>query len=169
MSDQSDTPTTNQPPTPPPLLHAFSTAIEGLPTGDADWNNTVSVATISRLLPGPRPDAAEADPRWWFADRDGERQLVRVDTNYKATRESQYPADLSRAGAVALVVAVLTAIEDTFHLSRVGQLRPAEAAELLRGLTDVDYALTELRAHALEDVLRPEPDDDTNTDTPEKD
>jgi len=152
-----------QPPTPPlPPAGPFETWIEGAPTcGDWDWGNTVSVGTITCYLPGQAvcgaanepDDNPEEDPdASWFADSHGERQLVQIDTNYKAGPESEYPADLTRTAAAALAVAVLTAIEDTFHRTRLGQLRPGEAAELLHSLEEVDYALASLRSHALTDL-----------------
>jgi hypothetical protein len=47
-------------------------------------------------------------------------------------------------------VALLRTTDDTFQH---GRLRPTEAAELLRELEKLDYALAELRAHALGDLL----------------
>jgi hypothetical protein len=79
-----------------------------------------------------------------------ERQLIRIDTNHKPTRRSDHPVDLTRTDAVRLAVALLRATEDTFQR---GRLHPTEAAELLRELGEVDYALAELRAHALGDLL----------------
>jgi hypothetical protein len=65
---------------------------------------------------------------------------------------------------------VLQATEDTFHYMRCGQLRPSEAAALLHALQAVEYQLTELREHALGDLLDgtglgAEPTDDHTTET----
>ncbi|WP_436493413.1 hypothetical protein [Actinokineospora sp. HUAS TT18] len=98
-----------------------------------------------------------------YADQFGTRHLVEIDTNYKATRVGQHPVRLTRGDAVALAAHVLAATEDTFHMSRVGRLRAAEAAALLGELDRVEYALQELRDHALEDLLS-----DTALDTNEE-
>jgi hypothetical protein len=79
---------------------------------------------------------------------------VRVDTNYKPTRVGEHPVDLGRNEAAGLAAALLEAIEDTFHYGRVGELRAIEAAQLLSALDEVDYALANLRAHALDDLCR---------------
>ena len=89
----------------------------------------------------------------WAADY-GVRQLVRVDTNYKPSRRGEHSVDLDGVEAVRLAAAVLETIEDTFHYGRVGELRAIEAAQLLSALDEVDYALANLRAHALGDLCR---------------
>ena len=43
---------------------------------------------------------------------------------------------------------MLEATEDTFHYNRCGQLRPAEAAELLKALRAVEFQLRNVRQHA---------------------
>jgi hypothetical protein len=109
--------------------------------------NSILVTAVAVYDPTEHPD----EEAMWAADF-GERQLVRVDTNYKATRPGEHPADLSRPDAARLAATVLEAIEDTFHYSRVGGLRTEEAARLLSVLDEVDYALASLRAHALDDL-----------------
>ena len=79
-----------------------------------------------------------------------DRQLIRIDTNHKPTRRSDHPVDLTRPDTVRLAVALLLAAEDTFQH---GRLRSSEAAELLGELGEFDYALAELHAHALGDLL----------------
>lgn len=130
------------------------TSVEGYaPPGE--WPNTVTVTTVSAYDPDlqqradTHPDEAE-----WAADH-ADRQLVRVDTNYKPSRPGAQPVNLTRTGAVNLAAAVLEAIEDTFHYTRVGELRATEAAELLEALGEVDAALLQLREHTLGDLLRP--------------
>ena len=113
------------------------------------WADTVTVRTVTVHDPTERPEE-EAE---WAADY-GDRQLVRVDTNYKATRAGEHPVDLSRPDAARLAAAVLEAIEDTFHYGRVGELRVVEAAQLLSVLDEVDYALAQLRSHALGDLCK---------------
>lgn len=79
---------------------------------------------------------------------------MQVDTNYKPTRTSEHPVELTRPDAVRLSASVLAAVEDTFHATRVGELHAGEAAELFEALEDLDCALAGLRAHALSDLLR---------------
>ena len=62
------------------------------------------------------------------------------------------PVDLARVDAAKLAGAVLEAIDDTFHYTRVGRLQANEAMHLLRALTMVDYHLSELRSHAIDDL-----------------
>jgi hypothetical protein len=97
----------------------------------------------------PDGDPDELD---WVADR-VDRQLIRIDTNFKPSRRSDHPVDLTRSDAVRLAVALLRATDDTFHYVQRGRLRPTEAAELLLELGELDYALAELRGHALGDLL----------------
>lgn len=127
-------------------LAPYEKSLEGTAPGGG-WANCVLVTTVAVYDPTERPEA-EAE---WAADH-GERQLIRVDTNYKATRLGEHPVDLSRTDAVRLAAAVLEAVEDTFHYSRVGGLRTEEAALLLSVLDEVDYSLASLRAHALDDL-----------------
>ena len=126
----------------------YESSFEGVAL-DGAWTNTVSVTTISVFDPTERPE----DDAEWAADY-GERQLVRVDTNYKPTRLGEHPVDLGRNDAAGLAAALLEAIEDTFHYGRVGELRAVEAVQLLSALGEVDYALANLRAHALDDLCR---------------
>jgi hypothetical protein len=126
----------------------YESSFEGVAL-DGAWANTISVTTISVFDPTERPE----DDAEWAADY-GERQLVRVDTNYKPTRLGEHPVDLGRNEAAGLAATLLEAIEDTFHYGRVGELRAIEAAQLLSALDEVDYALTNLRAHALDDLCR---------------
>ncbi|MEV6604737.1 hypothetical protein [Kutzneria sp. NPDC051319] len=134
----------------------FTAAVRGWSTGDVeDWPNTVSVAVITVETADPVSDGEDID----YADSTGARELVEVDTNYKPDRTGQHPVRLTRTDAVQLAVHLLTATEDTFHYSRRGTLRGRQAAELLRALEEVDFALNELRSHAVSDLLR-----DTATD-----
>ena len=129
-------------------LVPYESSFEGVAL-DGSWANTVSVTTVSVFDPTERPE----DDAEWAADYD-KRQLVRVDTNYKPTRLGEHPVDLGRNEAAGLAAALLEAIEDTFHYGRVGELRAIEAAQLLSALDEVEYALTNLRAHALDDLCR---------------
>jgi hypothetical protein len=54
---------------------------------------------------------------------------------------------LTRADAVKFATSVLEATEDTLHYNRCGQLRPTEAAELLKALRAVEFKLSDLRQH----------------------
>ena len=56
--------------------------------------------------PRNEPDQSDAGS---FADQFGERGLVRIDTNYKATRPGEHRVRLTRADAVQLAGAVLQA------------------------------------------------------------
>lgn len=129
-------------------LAPYASSFQGVALA-GEWANTVTVTTVALYDPIERPEE-EAE---WAADY-GERQLVRVDTNYKPTRLGQHPVDLGRAEAAGLAAAVLEAIEDTFHYGRVGELRAAEAAQLLSALDEVDHALANLRSHALGDLCK---------------
>jgi hypothetical protein len=60
---------------------------------------------------------------------------------------------LTRADAMKFAAAVLRTTGDTFHYHRCGQLRPAEAAELLQALREIEVELDEIREHALADLL----------------
>lgn len=146
-------PTETKPIMPLTVLRAFEVAVEGwTPSPDSleDWPNTVSVSAVEGYQ---RVDDAEPEADHGYADQHGARHLVEIDTNYKPSRPGQHPVRLTRADAVHLAAHVLTATEDTFHFSRVGSLRAVEAAELLQALTEVEHALTQLRSHALEDLL----------------
>jgi hypothetical protein len=151
------TPATHRPSLP------FAAAVEGWSTGSVqDLPNTVSVSVIT-VETDDEPDAGE---RIDYADSMGARELVEVDTNYKPERTGQHPVRLTRADAVQLAVHLLQATEDTFHYSRRGPLRGREAAQLLRALEEVDFALNDLRSHALSDLLRDtdvDPDDQPET------
>ncbi|MGH2948691.1 MAG: hypothetical protein ACRDPC_20950 [Solirubrobacteraceae bacterium] len=129
-------------------LAPYESSFQGVAL-DGEWANTVTVTTVALYDPTERPEE-EAE---WAADY-GERQLVRVDTNYKPARMGQHPVDLARAEAAGLAAAVLEAIEDTFHYGRVGELRAAEATQLMTALDEVDYALANLRSHALGDLCK---------------
>jgi hypothetical protein len=130
-------------------LTPYEKSFEGT-APDGEWRaNAVTVTTVAVHDPTERPEE-EAE---WAADH-GDRRLVRVDTNYKATRPGEHPVDLSRPDAVRLAATVLEAIEDTFHHGRVGELRAVEAAQLQGVLDEVDYALAALRSHALGDLCK---------------
>ena len=135
-------------------LHApVRVSLTGEPM-DADWplGNTVTVEVVERANAGFADDIEDGrDGIEWAADTFN-RSLVRVDTNYKSTRDGQYPVELARADAVELAAAVLRAVDDTFDPDRVGCLRPAEALELLQRLADLDMTLADLRWHALDDL-----------------
>lgn len=145
--------------TPPPLaeLQPFHAELYGFAVGD-DWANSLAVDVVSLYDP-ELDDAAAADPvraddeATWVADH-VERHLVQLDTNYKPTRPGPHPVRLTRPASVRLAATLLRAVGDTFESCRVGELRTAEAIELLRALSDVDEALLELRAHAVEDLAR---------------
>lgn len=161
-----------QPDLPPLSTHPadpFTAVVQGWSASNSleDWPNTVSVSVITAAAGDPAP-AGEDD---YYADSHGERELVEIDTNYKPTRTSDYPVRLTRIDAIQLVVHLLQATEDTFHYARRGQLRGAEAAELLRALQEVDYALSELRGHALDDLVRDtgaDPDEQPETNSVEE-
>jgi hypothetical protein len=145
----SDGPASNMAADPYADLGPYTQAFQGIASG-GEWANSVSVTTVGMYDPTAEHPQEEAD---WAADF-ADRQLVRVDTNYKSTRPGAHPVDLSRPDAVRYAAAVLEAIEDTFHNARVGELRAAEAAELLTVLADVDAALSNLREHALFDLRK---------------
>lgn len=146
----------------------FEEAITGWtanPESLEDWPNTVTVRSTEGYMPnedGLYPRTQDRDIDDDYADQTEQRQLVEVDTNYKPTRPGQHPVLLSRPDAIQFAAHVLAAVEDTFHYSRIGRLRAVEAAELLRLLPEVEGALAQLRAHALDDLLRDtgsDPDD----------
>jgi hypothetical protein len=149
-------------------VEPYSASFEGYTAHADDWPNTVRVEAVTGYDPRNEADQFDADT---FADNQlGERGLVEIDTNYKATRPGEHPVRLTRADAVQLAGAVLQATDDTFHYLRCGRLRPSEAAELLRALQHVEYQLTELREHALGDLLdgtglAAEPANDHTTET----
>ena len=131
---------------------------------EGEWANALVVSTLSRWDPAIDSEAAElpSDAEWSDWADSGDRQLVRIATGYKPGREEN-PVDLTRVDAAKLAGAVLEAIEDTFHYTRVGRRRANEATELLSALTMVDYQLAELRSHAISDLAEAlgvgEPDD----------
>ena len=119
---------------PPP----FSASFEGYtanPDDLEDWPNTVTVEVADFYDAGFDGEVTEEDER--YADHGPVRYLVRVDTNYKPGRRGEHPVRLTRADAVKFAAAVLRATGDTFHYRR-GQLRPTEAAELLKALRQVE-------------------------------
>jgi hypothetical protein len=120
---------------------------------EADWPNTVTVSVVTRST-GHEPAEADGDDSDVYADRVDSRELVEVDTNYKPGRSGEHPVRLTRADAIALAVHVLSAVDDTFHYTRCGRLRGREAAEVLQALESVQYALSDLREHALQDLLQ---------------
>lgn len=136
-----------------PTSKPFTVSFEGYTADPNDleqWPNSVSVEAVEGT--GPTLDVDVSDKDVDYADRVDVRQLVEIDTNYKPTRSGPHPVRLTRADAVKLAAAVLEATEDTFHYSRCGRLRPAEAKELLYALSAVEYQLTEIREHALGDL-----------------
>jgi hypothetical protein len=68
--------------------------------GAQDWANTVAVGISERYDPVMAQRVAEHfDELDWVADR-VDRQLIRIDTNYKPTCRSVHPVDLTRTDAV---------------------------------------------------------------------
>ncbi|MFD5090412.1 hypothetical protein ACFWMR_07415 [Amycolatopsis thailandensis] len=135
---------------PPP----FSACFEGWTPNPEDleqWPNSVRVEVVEGYDPTFTGELTDEDLE--YADYGEERHLVEIDTNYKPTRDSAYPVRLTRSDAVKLAAALLEAVEDTFHYSRCGRLRPAEAKDLLDAIRDTEHQLTELRDHALNDLL----------------
>jgi hypothetical protein len=132
----------------------FSASFEGYTANPDDleqWPNTVTVEAVEHWSIGQRGEVEE--PIEKYADFGDVRQLVEIDTNYKPGRPGQHPVRLTRADAMKFAAAVLRATGDTFHYSRCGQLRPAEAAELLQALREIEVELDEIREHALADLL----------------
>ena len=124
-------------------------------------SNTIIVEVVEAPKPGFTADSVDdGEMGAWAADT-ATRQLVRFDANYKATRPGPHPVDLSRKTAVELAATVLMAVEETFHNTRVGGLRAAEALALLASLEEVDAALLDLRSHALSDLTRATASDGT--------
>ena len=113
--------------------------------------NTITIEVVEAPNPGFADQMVDGDEGAWAADT-ATRRLVRFDANYKSTRPGPHPVDLTRQTAAALAAAVLLAVEETFHYSRVGSLRAAEALALLAALEEVDTALLDLRSHALSDL-----------------
>lgn len=138
-------------PNEPAALTPFWASFTSFAVGD-EWADTLTVTTVERYDPELEARATE-DELDWAADV-SDRQLVRVDTNYKPGRPGDHPVDLTRADAAKLAAAVLEALEDTFHGARVGELRADEAAGVLQALEGVEFALSEVRAHALGDLCR---------------
>jgi hypothetical protein len=79
-----------------------------------------------------------------------DRQLIRIDTNYKPTRRSDHPVDLTRPNTVRLAVAPATG-DRRYLPTRAAALHRSRRAAGRAG--ELDYALAELRAHALGDLL----------------
>jgi hypothetical protein len=133
----------------------FEQSVEGWTSGiPDDWPNTVTVSTVTGYdAQETDPTAAEQVDGEPYADTAGNRELVQIDTNYKPTRTGQHPVRLTRVDAIQLATHILAATEDTSHYARCGQLRATEAAEVLRALEELDFALTDLRTHALGDLL----------------
>jgi hypothetical protein len=130
---------TYQPPTP------FSARFEGYTANPGDleqWSNTVTVEAVEHWSIGQRGEVEE--PIEKDADFGDVRQLVEIDTNDKPGRSGEHPVRLTRADAMRFAAAVLRATGDTFHYSRCGQLRPAEAAELLLALREIEVELDEI-------------------------
>ncbi|MFD8500131.1 hypothetical protein [Amycolatopsis sp. NPDC059657] len=137
-----------------PTIKPFSTSFEGYTANPEDpqqWPNSVSVEAVEGT--GPTLETGVSDVETDYADVADVRQLVEIDTNYKPGRKSEHPVRLTRAAAVKLAAALLEATDDTFHYTRCGPLRPSEAKELLYALSAVEYQLTEIREHALGDLL----------------
>src|SRR5688572_13775737 len=107
---------------------AFDAPVRVSLTGEpmeGDWplSNEVTVEVVERANAAFTDDTEQArDEVEWAADTFN-RSLVRIDTNYKLTRDGQHPVELTRADAVELATALLRAIDDTFNPDRVGSLR----------------------------------------------
>jgi hypothetical protein len=143
---------TEQPAYQPPK--PYSASFEGYTANPNDfeqWPNTVTVEAVEHWGTGQLGEVEE--PVEKYADFGDVRQLVEVDTNYKPGRPGQHPVRLTRADAVKFAAAVLRATGETFDCRRCGQLRPAEAAELLQALREVQVELDDVREHALGDLL----------------
>lgn len=131
------------------LQAPFTASFEGWSPDPADvslWPNTVTVETVedwATTFTGTLADGEDV-----YADHGNRRHLVEIDTNYKPGRTSDYPVRLTRVDALRLVDAVLAAVDDTFNVSRVGALRPAEATELLAVVNEAADRLAKLREHA---------------------
>ncbi|OXM44943.1 hypothetical protein CFP71_39525 [Amycolatopsis thailandensis] len=135
-------------------LPAFSTSFEGWTPNPEDleqWANSVRVEVVEGYDPTFTSEVTDGDME--FADYGEARQLVEIDTNYKPTRDSEHAVRLTRSDAVKLAAALLEAVEDTFHYSRCGRLRPSEAKDLLDTIRDTEHQLAELRDHALNDLF----------------
>lgn len=150
-----------QPPKP------FETSMQSWTSGALDdWPNTVTISAVTTWdAHAANEDGDTGAAR--YADMAGEREMVQIDTNYKPTRTSEHPVRLTRVDAIHLAAHVLTAAEDTFHFTRRGQLRATEAADVLRVLEEVNYAVTNLRGHALDDLLHDTGIATTELDEPE--
>ncbi|TNC20900.1 hypothetical protein [Amycolatopsis alkalitolerans] len=141
-----------------PAFEPFRASFEGWtanPDSLDDWPNTVTVEAVTGY-DSPAEEAASAAGELdldEYADAAGGLELVEIDTNYKATRPGQHPVRLTRTDAARLAAAILEATEDTFHYTRCGRLRPADAKELLAAIREVEHQLSELRDHALTDLL----------------
>jgi hypothetical protein len=120
-----------------------------------DWPNTVTVEAVTGYDAAAEEAASAAGERDLdeYADGGGDRELVEIDTNYKASRPGQQPVRLTRVDALRLAAAILEATEDTFHYMRCGRLRPAAAKDVLDALREVEYQLSELRDHVLADLF----------------
>ncbi|HJQ46888.1 MAG TPA: hypothetical protein VJ870_11285 [Amycolatopsis sp.] len=139
-----------------PVFQPFRTSFQGWtanPDSLDEWANTVTVEAVTGYDPAAEEAARGQLDLDEHADSGGDRELVEIDTNYKATRPGQHPVRLTRTDAARLAAAILEATEDTFHYTRCGRLRPADATDLLAAIRDVEFQLSELRDHALTDLL----------------
>lgn len=129
----------------------YSAFFEGQCTALADSPNAGSLAAVTADT--FTSNATSGRDGEFYADADGTRQLVKVDTNYKATsRLGAYPVYLTRTDVVRLAAGLLQASRDTFDPLRCGLLRPAKAAKLLQQLQAVDGEIAQLREDALTDL-----------------
>lgn len=78
---------------------------------------------------------------------DTETGLVRVDTNYKATRPGQHPVNLSLLDAVKAATALVRSALDGYH-----QSDDVDALAILRSLSDMDTEVQVLRDVLLREV-----------------
>ncbi|MEC3976251.1 hypothetical protein [Amycolatopsis sp. H20-H5] len=150
-----------------PVPKPFSESFEGYTANPDDleqWPNSVTVEAVEGYDATFTGEVADKD--WDFADVGETRQLVEIDTNYKPTRKGEHPVRLTRTDAVKFATSVLTATEDTFDFRRCGQLRPVEAKELLEALREVEHRLSDIREHALSDLIAGVGLDDDTTDVP---
>jgi hypothetical protein len=114
-----------------------------------EGNENVSAETFQSVVIDPDSEIAPAlsiETVSSFAG-DTETGLVRVDTNYKPTRLSQYPVSLSLVDAVKSAAAILRAA-----LVGVHQSDDADAVALLEALQDVDGDAHDLRTVLLREV-----------------
>lgn len=81
----------------------------------------------------------------WAGDQ--ETAVVQVDTNYKPTRQSEYPVNLSLVDALKAAAALVRSVMSGYHMSD-----DVDAVELLLASQDVDGDIHDLRTVLLREV-----------------